>query len=763
MYNLLPRSDMVKIRSKISMINLLLIVVLGISAFLISLMILGNLQESEEKLFEERIRNSIQDKSSDYILSINKRINDVANEALGLAAIFARDREVISAYTVAGRGNIDDAESPESLAARELLRMKFKPLIDGYLENTGSSLLKMHYHLPNTRSLVRLWREGYQTTVNGVKVDISDDLSSFRQTVKEVNTPPYDPVTGIEIGRGGFVIRGLASIDADDGTHLGSVEVLFPLLEVIQKEKEGSQSVFAVYMHKEQLEIAKSLQDPEKFPVIEDKYVLTDYTDKDVTDGLVNLEILENGSQGEYRTEIDDTCVTSFPIRDFSGVTSGVMVFAFDISEENKALFDMNDSMNQARDSFILVFSILIGIITVFGLILSFVLVNIITKPLKLVEKTLEEIASGKGDLTMSLDVKSHDEIGNLSSSFNTFIESLRNIVVKILSASDRGISTKEKLMAEVETAAASVTEISANMKSARSSMGILSETITTTRESTANINGKVSELGEKIGEQASAIEESSSAVNEMVTSINNVAGITRSKEETTNRLVEHTKKGEQIINTTTESIREIANNVESISEMVSIINGIAAQTNLLAMNAAIEAAHAGDAGKGFSVVADEIRKLAENSSGNAKKIAGEIKNIIQKINTAVTSGNETTSSFHDIRKEVESVSEAFSEILLSSTELSAGGNQLLKGIELLNEISEKVKDDSENMTENVVALTKAMDTIEQISTEITAAVEEVAVSSGEIDNVMSGVSELTNEVSESSMELKNEADRFTV
>ncbi len=751
------------IKTKISVINLVVILLIVTAAFILTMNLLINIQANHEQLYKEQVEHSILERSEATILSAYKSIDRISGNALGMASLFSKDNDVIKAYKLALSGNIDDPYSPESQTAREILRRKFKSITEGYLSGTGRSVFKIHFHLPNSRSLVRLWREGYQTKIDGVKVDISDDLTSFRHTVNQINQSPYKPITGIEIGRGGFVMRGLASIDSRDGIHLGSVEVLFPMAEAIQNEAEGSENIFAVYMPTEKLEIAKSLQDPEKYPVLQDKYVLTDFTRKEITDELVNIEILDMGLKGVFRTKVGNYSVTSFPIKDFSGLPSGVLVYVYNILHENNVIKGITEDMQRSKKKFTIFFATVLGIICLVGIILSILLIGIIIKPLKSVEKNLKDIASGQGDLTVSLNIKSNDEMGKLSSSFNAFTSSLRDIIVNIKQTSDTVGKVKDELHKEVETAVTAITDIAENSVEAKLSMETLSSTITDTKISTANIDNEISALNNTIEDQASAIEESSSAINEMVASINSVAAITEGKQKATSQLEDKAKKGEEIIKSTTDAIVEISDNIGSISDMIAIINGISAQTNLLAMNAAIEAAHAGDAGRGFSVVADEIRKLAESSAENAKKIAGEIKNIIVKIETAVLSGNKTNSSFQAIRKDVSSVFDAFSEILISTSELSAGGNELLKGIELLNDVSIRVKEGSENITENVSSLSRAMNQVENLSTQITESMEEVTESTKDISSVMTGISDLTSNLDSSSRELENEAKRFKV
>ncbi len=142
-------------------------------------------------------------------------------------------------------------------------------------------------------------------------------------------------------------------------------------------------------------------------------------------------------------------------------------------------------------------------------------------------------------------------------------------------------------------------------------------------------IAGTLRSLENKIEDQSSSITQTSAAIEEMDASISNVRVITEKKETASKDLVSHTVEGKRKMEEMGKGIDSIDSNIDSIQEIIKVINHIATQTNLLSMNAAIEAAHAGSAGKGFAVVAAEIRKLSESTSGNAKLISNTLKTII--------------------------------------------------------------------------------------------------------------------------------------
>jgi methyl-accepting chemotaxis protein len=208
-----------------------------------------------------------------------------------------------------------------------------------------------------------------------------------------------------------------------------------------------------------------------------------------------------------------------------------------------------------------------------------------------------------------------------------------------------------------------------------------------------SSIGDRVSELNRHIETEVSAQEESAASVNQMVSSISTVADSTRSRREGFAGLRETAEEGERRLAALIEAIKRMSESVGAIRDMIAVINKIASSTNLLAMNASIEAAHAGDAGRGFSVVADEIRKLAEGSSRNAKEIGIKLKEVVSSITEASDGGSRAGESFEGIKREIERAMDSFTEIAQATEELSDGGRQILESISSLNDASQGLRE----------------------------------------------------------------------
>lgn len=383
---------------------------------------------------------------------------------------------------------------------------------------------------------------------------------------------------------------------------------------------------------------------------------------------------------------------------------------------------------------------------------------NTIGKGVIKIERAISDLTDG--DLTVRAEVISKDDLGRLSADLNRFIEALSTTVENIKITSGENITVKEDLVVTINETSASVQQMSAGASSIKDQMSKLDVQI---RESTKEVDVVTEGIGglsDALNDQVAMVEESTSSVTEMIASIGNVADITQKKRAATEKLVQTAQTGGNQLDATTAIIEEINGRIGEIRGTTDIIQNVAAQTNLLAMNAAIEAAHAGEYGRGFAVVAEEIRKLAEASSLNSKQIAKVIKEMIARIQEASDAGSATKRAFADIDTEVRGVASSLDEINSSMMELQAGGQQILEAMTSLQDVSSKVREGGDQMGDAAGTVKDAMAQVDRISAEVLGSISEITAGLSEVGNAMMTVSDLTEKVSGIS-EAMDEAVRF--
>ncbi len=368
---------------------------------------------------------------------------------------------------------------------------------------------------------------------------------------------------------------------------------------------------------------------------------------------------------------------------------------------------------------------------------------RVVVANLKSAAEGLEDLSSGEGDLTRRLQVRGKDEVASLAKSFNLFVKKIQNIISEIKKVALSNQDIGEDLRNDTGNISSSMEEILANIQAIGTSSERLNENTTTTTEALVEINGAVKEVNAQILEEAAAVEESSASIEEMIASVANISRLTGERKDEVELLGTMASQSSEHMGTTMQDIEQIAASVDTIQGVVSVINGISSKINLLAMNAAIEAAHAGESGKGFAVVADEVRKLAESTGTNSKKISESIRIIINQITTTRVTSEETNRIIGIMEKTSQAVSSTMSEILGSITEVSEGNQQILEALSNLRSSSMAVKSSSAIVEEKAAQVTQSIEDISNLSNQNYQGVKEMQIAMDEIFNSVKHLSEL--------------------
>ncbi|MBB6479437.1 methyl-accepting chemotaxis protein [Spirochaeta isovalerica] len=274
---------------------------------------------------------------------------------------------------------------------------------------------------------------------------------------------------------------------------------------------------------------------------------------------------------------------------------------------------------------------------------------------------------------------------------------------------------------------------------------------------SLSQLEESMSLLSQRAEEQSANVTQSAAAIEEMVASIGNVSKVIESRNSSVESLMSSSVNGAQMIKQTETSFRDVVERIGGIREITGLISSIAAQTNLLAMNAAIEAAHAGDTGRGFAVVADEIRKLAENSSANAKDIADNLKELIGSIEATGTQVSQTEVSFSEIQNEVTQVSNAMKEIASSTRELDNGSDEILRATTSLSELTTNVMESVRVADRDILTISGKISEGRETSRKLNSEADDIVKESSSIVQASSQILEMAKSLTEQSESLNSQ------
>ncbi|MBN2663829.1 MAG: hypothetical protein JXR68_09290 [Bacteroidales bacterium] len=566
------------------------------------------------------------------IVEITNNIERIENKAMVISSICSELSVVKKAYK-------EYYASGDLQSSSIIIENEFTPISKTILSNTSINA-KIHFHLPPAISFVRCW-----DTKRG------DDISDFRNTVIEISKA-HKPIIGIEVGRGGFVIRGIAPIFDENNNYLGSVETLFPISDIVSESKLSTAEEFAIFMKTDLLSIATGFLSDTASNVRNDKpiigdLILVDKTSNNfIVENLPDLELNDGLNKITYCT-VDSFEYAFFPIYNYNNIAQGVGVVQINIS-------DMQASVKEASGT-----NLILGIILIILIIILVAIFTnyLISKPIATAVEAIKKIS--QKEINFKVKEVRKDEIGELYIAINEISHNFKEIITNIKETSSAVLNASSQLA------------------------------------STAI------EMAQNSNEQSATTEEISSSMEEMLATVQS----NTQKAETTGQISNNS--AEQIKENNATFVEAI-NSVFEISKKIAVISEIASKTDILSINAAIEAAQAGDSGRGFAVVAQEIRKLADNSKAAAleiekisstsqiisksageklNKIIPEIVKSAELVDNIIVASKEQTSSIEAINSAILQLVEITNENSAASEELSASAEELEAQAEQLKEI----------------------------------------------------------------------------